>query len=417
MVTLPQISFAAPVAELAAGIEGARDGVLLLTSVPAAPLPHIRQIFDELKESQHIGNRLNKAYTKNLVYKDSHAAGEGGVEIDMKRVLDLSPERLSRIKATEPALAEMPSDELHLTLAFWERCAAEVMPKLLKAMSTAVGCDVESDAFCNYRMVDYYERPENVSAPRCGEHRDFGTATLVFASDAPGLELSLNDTWHPIPPVPEGSALLLFGWCTQIRSNGRIPAALHRVVDAPAVSGIVPRRTSAVLFIAPKDVETPLEPVVREGEARQYISGVKVGQLRGKVTHSRTQSNARFLTTHSPQHKLNYLTWISFVDTRWHASGVIAKAPLTPPIASWRKRRSALPSWSRKTTWSLALLPSALLPSSHKSAAGWCPYVETEAMPRISHGVGVVVFQCGVNFKSCIGDSVGAPRAPTPCNT
>ena len=308
MLTLPQISLAAPVSELAAGIESARDGVLLLTDVPAAPLPYMRQIFDELKESQHIGNRLNKAYTKNLVYKDSHAAGEGGVEVDMKRVLDLSPERLAQIKATEPTLAEMPSDELHLTLAFWDRCAAEVMPKLLKAMSTAVGCDVESDAHCNYRMVDYYERPENVAAPRCGEHRDFGTATLVFASQ-PGLEFSLNDTWRPIPPVPEGSALLLFGWCTQIRSNGRIPAALHRVVDAPAVGGIVPRRTSAVLFIAPKDVETPLEPVVREGEARQYISGVKVGQLRGKVTHLRPQSHAHFSPNTKPSTQAKISDW------------------------------------------------------------------------------------------------------------
>ena len=43
----------------------------------------------------------------------------------------------------------------------------------------------------------------------------------------------------------------------------------------------VPRRLSAVLFVAPKDVNTPLEPHVLPGEMRQYISGVKVGQLRG----------------------------------------------------------------------------------------------------------------------------------------
>jgi len=46
---------------------------------------------------------------------------------------------------------------------------------------------------------------------------------------------------------------------------------------------LVPRRTSAVLFVAPKDVSTPLEPVVMEGETRQFISGIKVGQLRGDI--------------------------------------------------------------------------------------------------------------------------------------
>ena len=46
---------------------------------------------------------------------------------------------------------------------------------------------------------------------------------------------------------------------------------------------MVPRRTSAVLFCAPKLSDTPLEPVVREGEARVYISGIKAGQLRGMM--------------------------------------------------------------------------------------------------------------------------------------
>lgn len=52
---------------------------------------------------------------------------------------------------------------------------------------------------------------------------------------------------------------------------------------ATAEDGFVPRRTSAVLFVAPKDVSTPLEPVVMEGETRQFISGIKVGQLRGDI--------------------------------------------------------------------------------------------------------------------------------------
>lgn len=73
--------------------------------------------------------------------------------------------------------------------------------------------------------------------------------------------------WRPIE-VAAGSALLLFGWCANIRSNDRVPAALHRVVDAAAgPDGIVPRRQSAVLFLAPAS-DTVLEPNVLPGEVR-----------------------------------------------------------------------------------------------------------------------------------------------------
>jgi hypothetical protein len=54
------------------------------------------------------------------------------------------------------------------------------------------------------------------------------------------------------------------------------------VADA-SIDNVVPRRTSAVLFCAPKMSDTPLEPIVKDGEERVYISGIKVGQLRGNM--------------------------------------------------------------------------------------------------------------------------------------
>lgn len=54
---------------------------------------------------------------------------------------------------------------------------------------------------------------------------------------------------------------------------------MHRVADAEGVS----RRTSAVLFCAPKKDETPLEPVIIPGEERVYVSGIKAGNLRGNM--------------------------------------------------------------------------------------------------------------------------------------
>lgn len=97
------------------------------------------------------------------------------------------------------------------------------------------------------------------------------------------MQINIDGKWNDVEVPESGTAIMLFGWCTQIRSNGRIPAVLHRVTDTAVSGGIIPRRIAAVLFCAPKLSETALEPVVREGEERVYISGVKAGDLRGKM--------------------------------------------------------------------------------------------------------------------------------------
>merc|ERR1719187_1053364 len=129
-------------------------------------------------------------------------------------------------------------------------------------------------------MVDYpprlpsYLRDQSEHGPRCGAHRDFGTFTLIFPDGISGLEVMLCEEtglWHPIE-VSASSAILLFGWCANIRSNDRIPATLHRVVDAaPGANGVVPRRQSAVFFLAPAP-ETVLEPKLMSGEDAVFKS-------------------------------------------------------------------------------------------------------------------------------------------------
>lgn len=189
---------------------------------------------------------------------------------------------MESISAKEPSLIEAAGAPLTSALAFWDNLRTSVAPKLLHALAASSGSnDVLIDAHFNYRMVDYYSRPRDSTPPRCGEHRDFGTFTLLFSRE-PGLQANVAGKWVDLAPPPEGGAVLLFGWCTEIRSNGRLPAVLHRVVDASGAE-MTPRRTSAVLFVAPKDVHTPLEPVLREGEPRRYLSGVRVGQLRGSM--------------------------------------------------------------------------------------------------------------------------------------
>jgi len=58
----------------------------------------------------------------------------------------------------------------------------------------------------------------------------------------------VGGAWRSLPRPSPGTAVLLFGICTAWRSNERIPAAEHRVADAPAATASH-RRLSAVLFV------------------------------------------------------------------------------------------------------------------------------------------------------------------------
>jgi len=296
---LDSISAGASVVEIAQAIQRCgRVGALLVTDLTPAPFTSIEELFDRFTAQPTLGEIVNSAYTKNLVYKDAFAMGNGGPTVDQKRVLDISPERLQAIREAQAqaqqssnlsdedkenlSLSSQLGSALERALAWWASLEENNRQHILEALALAIGSDgCMVDVHSNYRMVDYYPHGKESSLvpPRCGEHRDFGAFTLVF-SDKPGLELFVGGEWRAVAPLPSNSAVLLFGWCTELWSNGRIHATLHRVANKEED---VARRLSAVLFVAPKDVNTPLEPHVLPGEVRQYVSGVKVGQLRGNM--------------------------------------------------------------------------------------------------------------------------------------
>ena len=150
----------------------------------------------------------------------------------------------------------------------------------------------------NYRLVDYYPRPVASPAPRCGEHRDFGLMTLIFQDDAGGLEVFVNGAWQPVHTSgaysKPNSAVCVFGWCARIRSNDRIAAVLHRVRDSEArleaadVKGVVPRRNSAVLFVAPARGALLTPPDDDEGqqaeeEGNGYCDGILADDVYNEI--------------------------------------------------------------------------------------------------------------------------------------
>jgi isopenicillin N synthase-like dioxygenase len=130
----------------------------------------------------------------------------------MKCVLDLSPERLGKISRNDPDLDLLKVGSFKDSLDYSDHLTEKVAPKIGLAIAEAIGNnEVVKDASYNYRMVDYYPRETNyiegIVAPRCGEHRDFGSWTLVFPSKA-GFQVLMNGTWMDLPHVEEGSAIL-----------------------------------------------------------------------------------------------------------------------------------------------------------------------------------------------------------------
>lgn len=167
-------------ADLAAAIAGCGTrgcGLLLLrgvlpTTERSAALASAASLLDAVAAQAALGERANRAYTKNLVYKDSFAAGRGGPDVDQKRVIDLSPARLDAIAACDPALEEeLGSSGLRGVLAFFDRMRS-VAQRVVRATGQAGGFSVAKDTLTNYRIVNYYARPrEEAPPPRCGEHR------------------------------------------------------------------------------------------------------------------------------------------------------------------------------------------------------------------------------------------------------
>ncbi len=156
------ISLRASVAELGEAIashSSRNGGVLMVTDLPPLPLSALQALFTLLHQKPELGQRLNAAYANNLVYKDSFCAGNGGPAVDMKRVLDLSPERLAQILEQIPSLADELGEPLQTMLSFWKSCTEAAGAKLSQALAHAIGSpDVLLDAHYNFRMVDYYER-------------------------------------------------------------------------------------------------------------------------------------------------------------------------------------------------------------------------------------------------------------------
>ena len=248
------------------------------------PIFSIQRLFDALYSSPTLAARLNATYPKRGVFKYASLDPSKPSGIDEKVTIDLSVARLARIREVDPELVKMLGEDFDNVLTFYTSVENNILPLLMKATSGIAGVDLaplHRTMNNNLRLIDYFaasSAPEGDGpGPRCGEHRDYGTFTVVFQDGSVGgLEFEIDGKWIPVPGNID--AVASWGWCGAILSNDCIHAAKHRVVRTePAMS----RRTTAVVFAAPdlKVTLSPLEGTVKSGSQGGFAPRIIEGRV------------------------------------------------------------------------------------------------------------------------------------------
>jgi isopenicillin N synthase-like dioxygenase len=114
-------------------------------------------------------------------------------------------------------------------------------------------------------------------------HADINLVTALPRASGPGLQLQTAEGWHDILP-PEGHVVVNSGIMLERLTNGRIPAAIHRVV-APADASRRDRY-SVVQFChpAPWCVLAPLPACVDAAHPLRY-GAIEAGALLDRVLY------------------------------------------------------------------------------------------------------------------------------------
>ena len=252
-------------------------GAALITNLAVRPpIGAIQRLFATLYGDRTLAARLNATYPTRGVFKAACLDPESSPDIDQKTTVDLSAARLRALRRLDPALVADLGADFDDVLRFYAVVEEDVLPLLVDATSRVVGCDLaplHASGNNNLRLIDYFPAAAP-SGPRCGEHIDYGTYTIVFQDGTVGgLEFETGGDWVQVPANVD--AVVSWGWCAAILSDDRVKAAKHRVMRTRPVQK---RRTTAVVFAAP-DMDAVLKPVTKGDDAGIWSERIMEGKL------------------------------------------------------------------------------------------------------------------------------------------
>jgi len=227
---------------------------------------------------------VNATYPTRGVFKAACLDPASASTIDQKTTIDLSVARLQKLREADPALVKDLGQDFEDVLRFYEVVEKDILPLLMSATSRIAGADLapmHAKSNNNLRLIDYFPAAQT-SGPRCGEHRDYGTFTIVFQDGVVGgLEFDVDGKWIQVPANVD--AVVSWGWCGAILSDDGVKAAKHRVLRTLPLQK---RRTTAVVFVAP-DLDAVLKPVSggNAGWSERIMAGkMSVGQFKEVIS-------------------------------------------------------------------------------------------------------------------------------------
>ncbi|CAL0314710.1 unnamed protein product [Lupinus luteus] len=165
--------------------------------------------------------------------------------------------------------------------------------KILELISEGLGLNPE------YFNGDLTAKPVVVSHhyPPCPEpgltlgasiHKDPSTLTILLQQeDIIGLQVFKDGAWIPIQPIP-GAFVVNMGFMLQVITNGKLIAALHRVVTNSTIS-----RHTIAYFMNPTEecIVEPAKPVITSTSPQKYRP-LTFGQLKWNYMNKRGDFDA-----------------------------------------------------------------------------------------------------------------------------
>ncbi|WVQ82877.1 hypothetical protein IAT38_005013 [Cryptococcus sp. DSM 104549] len=271
----------------------------------AALFDHSRNFFglSMEKKEEYLAGRSGSGYTKLL----SQALGEG--KRDHKETFSYGKYCQNQTQAMPPPFDK--DEEAHEVIKRFYQDCHDVSERLMELFALALELPAEhfrqwhSFGLNTAMSLIHYPAVEAESQAklgdmdiRAGEHKDWGTMTLLFQQPTgqPGLQVHLPRSaiyddpslsgfeWYPGPIPPPGGFLVNVGLGMELWSSGMYRATLHRVIfpevteeEREAKEGYVDRDTLA-FFVQPDD-DVQFQPILPGGKIDTSVKAITSGEL------------------------------------------------------------------------------------------------------------------------------------------
>jgi isopenicillin N synthase-like dioxygenase len=231
------------------GIEPALLGDLLELTRRFFALPEPDKLAIEMVNSPHFRGYTRIASEVTRERQDWREQIDIGSERPVLPAAAGSP-AWTRLQGPNQWPANLPA--LRPVVLRWQEAGAEVLGRLLRAFSLALGQPQDAldsiyrgEPHVLVKLIRYPGRDVTDGDQGVGAHKDAGLLTLLLQDEQGGLQVETQRGWVDVAPRA-GSLVVNIGELLELASDGYLRATLHRVLSPPAGT----QRFSAAFFLS-----------------------------------------------------------------------------------------------------------------------------------------------------------------------